>query len=209
MQKTQNKLIEEMNKLFSKKHQPFGKGKFYQSYEPLNIDGMRKTKLRFKKYKLNEFISRKSTVLDIASNCGFFANYICPYVRFVHGFDSEPELVEISNLLASYLNNNAKFEINTFEKFKTSLKYNVVLSLAIHKWLSISTTDFCDKLLSLLFNNGYLVIESHEISKRKNDKEYPKICIILSQNLTKIYEGKIKDDGVVKRKFSIWQKTIN
>ena len=41
------------------------------------------------------------------------------------------------------------------------------------------------------------------------DEQYHEICRYLKNDFVKLHEGTIKDDGIIKRLFSVWRKKEN
>ena len=206
--KTKNTLILALKKQLLSKQQNFGKGDFYQSYEPLQIKGMRKTEARFNTYGLEYLLNKEQTILDIGCNCGFFSIYVAKHVKEVDAFDSNSSLIKIAKLLEAFVDSgNTNFTINNFIDFETKKKYNVVFALAIHKWLPLCSLGFCKKIQSFVKPNGIILLESHRLNKNNikyKDTKYNDICRKF-ENLIRIKSGIIKDTKI-EREFSIWKK---
>ena len=192
--------------IYAKEHQDFGNGIFYQSYEPLGIKGFRPTEDRFHIYGIEAFLSKDKTVLDVGCNCGFFDNYVAKYVKSIMGLDVNRSLVDIAQRTASFLgNDNLTFVSCPYTKFRSKQKYDVIFLLAIYRWAQMDYTDFCDKTLSFLKDDGTILLESHNMPWEKSKKRnfpYKRICNYLTSKNLKM----VKNGSIAKRKFSIWKK---
>ena len=199
----------EIERIFNERKQDFGKGGFYQSFEPLGWDGQRKTQLRFEAYALEKFFSKDHDVLDAGCNSGFFANFLSPFVKSVDGFDNNASLIKMANTLARYLKNaNATFHVSDFSSFIPRKKYDLVMACALHQWIKLNEKDFCDTIRKWLKDGSYVLVESHQIDK---DKQYDKIIKYLKtvgfQNKHKgtTVEKVSKRNRKIKRAFSLWK----
>lgn len=204
-----NELLKKITDIFKSDIQLFGKGKFYQSYEPLGIDGVRKTENRFNIYKLNKYILPIYGVLDIGCNCGFFSLYVSQYCKEVDAIDNNKNLIEIGKMVCSFLCLPVSFFCSDIINFNFDKRYDFIIMAAVHGWIKLSAEEIVVKVSNLLNNGGKILLESHRILRNKKkykDDKYCKITSFLSNNFEMIYKGNIKDDGIIKRKFSIWQK---
>lgn len=196
----------ELFEKFKKTNQNFGRGSYYQGFEPWGIPGQRPTKLRFDTYKLRDILSKDQDVLDIGCNVGFFDNYISEFVKSVDGIDFNEKLIEIANDFKKHTGcQNANFFVDSFEKFNTQKTYDVVLSLAIHWHLQMTFENYINKIDSILNSGGYLLIESHDPYKEDSDWKQ-KINYIISKNYSEVSSGNIKDDNKIYRVFNILKK---
>lgn len=154
---------------------------FYQGFNEINLDGCRTTEKRFEIYKIEKYLSREKTVLDIGSNCGFFSLYVSRYVNHVDGVEINPSLISIANDTKEYLGiQNTTFHHSSFEDFKTEKKFDVVFSLAndstIDRNTKFSFIEYIQKIINLLKKNGLLIFESQaEDVLDKQIKFFPKL----------------------------------
>lgn len=199
---------EKLFKILNPREQTFGRGKFYQSLPQLSIIGQRSTEKRFKIYKLEKILNKDQEVLDIGCNVGFFDIFISKHIKHIDGIDINKKLIYIGNMVKNYLKiNNISFFDCSFEDFKLDKKYDMVFLFAIYHWTSYSFTEFLFKVKKLLKPNGYIIIESHNI--HTIDKTFDeRISYIEKMALKKLWDGKIKDDGDIERKYAILQLTM-
>lgn len=190
-----SELHKRLNELVVEKGPSFGKGKFYQSYEPLDIIGQRSTEDRFDQYKIKTILKPDFKVLDIGCNCGFFSLYVARYVKLVHGVEPNKALVEAGKIVSDYLKlDKCKFIRKGFSGFQSKQKYDLVLSLAAHKWVKMPLAGYIDKIKSHLEPKGYLFIESHHLGLYDNDWKY-KLKLIKSRGFTQLWKGDSSEVG--------------
>ena len=199
---------EKLLKILNTKKQTFGRGKFYQSLPQLNIIGQRPTEKRFKIYELENILNKDQEVLDIGCNVGFFDIFISKHIKHIDGIDINKKLIYIGNIVKNYLKiNNISFYHCSFEDFKLDKKYNIIFLFAIYHWTSYSFTEFLFKVKKLLKPNGYIIIESHNI--HTIDKKFDeRISYMEKMSLKKLWDGKIKDDGNIERRYAILQSKM-
>lgn len=201
-----SELHKSLNKSFHRYSKEFGRGKFYQGLKSIFIAGQRPTEERFKAYGMKKFLKKNFRVLDIGSNCGFFSLYVSQFVNLVDGIEKDPYMIEIANKTKKYLKvKNCTFHNSAFEEFKANKKYDCIMSFAVHRRVGHSLEGYLNMLDSIINKNGILVIESHDINKEDanfgND-----IKAALGKKYAIAKEGKIKDDGIVERKFIVLRK---
>ena len=141
---------------------------FYQGFDEIKIEGCRPTEKRFERYKIEKYLTKDKTVLDIGSNCGFFSLYISRFVGHVDGVEINPYLVAIANDTKAFLKiDNAEFHDTEFEKFNIQKKYDLVLSFANDSTIDDNTKfsfqEYIKKIISLLNDNGILLFESQAL----------------------------------------------
>lgn len=195
-----------IKKVFNLEKQQFGRGNFYQSFEKLNIKGLRPTNYRIKKYNLLKYLKKDDKVLNIGSNVGFLDLTLSEYVNNITGIEYNKYLYNIANMTKDFLNiKNVNFINQDFNKAIFKEKFNVVLSFAVHYWLQINLKDYIEKIYNLLEKDGIFVIESHEtiITDIDFDKN---INNFINNKFEILYYGKIKDDNIIERNFFILKK---
>jgi protein-L-isoaspartate O-methyltransferase len=184
----------------------FGRGIFYQSFEDYGIEGQRPTSKRFEIYQLKKYLNSNMEVLDIGSNCGFFALYIAKYVRLVEGLEINKSLVNISKVSKVLFKiNNAHFYQCDFKKYKFTKHYDFIFSFAVHFWIGMNIEKYAIKLWELLKENGYLLFESQNIDKQDSDW-ITKMDIFCKNGFEIIFEGSLQDDNKISRKFTLFKK---
>jgi cyclopropane fatty-acyl-phospholipid synthase-like methyltransferase len=190
-------------KLLELKGKSFGTGKFYQSLEKLGIQGVRPTESRFQMYQLEKILSKNMSVLDIGCNCGFFCIHMSYYVNLAHGIEPNKALVQVGRVTTDYLNiSNCEFFPVGWNEFKPDRKYQLILSLAAHKWVKDPLRNYISRVKNMLDDGGYFFIESHHLGKYDKDWK-KKISIIESFGFKELWNGDSSEPGRP-RKFSMF-----
>ncbi|MFW6008538.1 MAG: methyltransferase domain-containing protein [archaeon] len=196
----------DLKKRFLKKTQQFGVTEFYQSYPPLYFPGTRNTLCRFQIYNLKNKLNKNQEILDIGGNIGFFSAYLSKFVKQIDLIEYNKELSEIGNILIKKEKIKNMSIINKdFKIFKTTKKYDVVLSLAIHQWVNLKFEDYIERINFFLKKNGVLLIESHFIFDKSGDRIYSKLKKIKEFKI--LQKGIIDDDNGRIREF-FWLKKV-
>lgn len=156
---------------------------FYQGFEEIQIDGWRPTEKRFRHYKIDKYLSKEKTVLDIGCNCGFFSLYTSRFVKHVDGVEINPYLVAIAEDTQEYLKiKNATFHVSSFENFKTDKFFDIIFSFAndstIDKNTKFNFSEYVEKIFSLLVIKGLLIFESQAADNLPPTKFTPKFEFI-------------------------------
>ena len=175
---------------FKKQEQFFGKGKFYQSFPRLKIDGMRPTDERIQRYQIQKFVKKSDDVLDLGCNCGFFDLSVAEWVSSVTGIEYNEALVAIGNMARDGLKiNNVHFVASDYEswKKKNKKKFDVIFSFAVHYWFKVKPYNYAKDLSKMLNTGGILFFESQDI---KGDKDYPRfVAEFKCRNFKEILRG--------------------
>ena len=104
---------------------------FYQGFDEIKIDGCRPTEKRFEKYKIEKYLSKNKSALDIGSNCGFFSLFVSRFLDHVNGVEINPYLISVSNDTKNYLKiTNVTFIHRKFEEFQPDEKFDIIFSFA-------------------------------------------------------------------------------
>lgn len=186
----------------------FGRGKIYQSFPRLGIEGQRPTDIRIQEYKMNDVLLDNMDVLDIGCNIGFLDLSIADKVGSVTGIDNNECLIDIAQNVASMLNiENATFSSGDFKEWikNNNAKYDAIFSFAVHYWIGMKPRDYARVVSELNREGGYLFFESQDIEKVDNDfDEY--IDGFKDEGYQIQSEGMIKDDGIISRRWLVMKK---
>ena len=175
----------------------YGQGYFYQSFERINLSGLRNSKKRIEQYKILEEIKNKE-IIDIGSNSGFILFQLDNVFKNATGIEYNPKLIEVALKVKSFLNiKNIFFIKSDFLKHNFNNKsFDFILSLANHSTYDkgIYSTDlYFEKCNQLLKPGGFLFIEGHHPNYEKiQDFE------ILILNFIKKYNFQIKNENFLK-----------
>tara|TARA_B100000212_G_C27361653_1_gene528470 strand:+ start:922 stop:1692 length:771 start_codon:yes stop_codon:yes gene_type:complete len=207
--KSKDYRIDRIMETFFSNYQQFGRNNFYQSLPELKISGQRSTEKRLRIYELKKFITKKTSVLDIGSNCGFLSLTVSKLAKSVNGLEPNSSLTKISNDTKKLLKiKNCKFVNKNFKDFETNKKFDVILSFAVHFWVNTLFYNFLKKIIKMLKLNGYLILESHELKHIDRDFE-SRIKILENLGFIVVKKGFIEESKDFKRKFVIVQKKIS
>ncbi len=191
--------------VFDQKSQNFGRGNFYQSYDEINIPGQRPTEKRFDIYQLKKYLKPTDAVLDIGCNCGFFANYTGSFVAKVDGIEINSTLCEIGAITRTYLNRpHCTFYCSDFNNYKPVGKYDMIYSFAVHHWIGMDIKAYFRKLKLLLNPEGKIVFESQNLETVDSDFD-EKVTKIEKEGFRILERGDLKDDGIIHRKFVVFE----
>lgn len=136
---------------------------FYQTHPDLNIRGLRPTVSRYNNYRLGNYLTQSSKVLDVGSNLGLFSLYVSKFVQNVVGVEINKDLVYIAELAQSALKvKNIEFVHGDITQIlDLNQKFDFVFSFSIHGHLKISLQSYLDILGRYLTDKGLILIESH------------------------------------------------
>jgi 2-polyprenyl-3-methyl-5-hydroxy-6-metoxy-1,4-benzoquinol methylase len=143
----------------------YGEGYFYQSFQKLNISGLRNTEERIRCMDLAVHVKGRK-VLDIGCNTGFLSLSVADHASYLEGFDINSYLAEIANRVSDFLGiENVNFKTSRFEGYATSERFDVVLSFANHSTYDKNTEQdlrsYFQRCHDLLVPDGVLLFESH------------------------------------------------
>jgi cyclopropane fatty-acyl-phospholipid synthase-like methyltransferase len=180
--------------------------KFYQTYKPLGITGQRDSEERFRHYRIKEIARPDFEVLDIGCNYGFLSLYIAEHVKIVHGLEPVEKSYKIGKLVRNYIGEDCvKVFPKKWVEFKPSIKYDLVLSLAVHKWVGVPFEKYITRVKKMLKPQGYFLIESH--CKIIYDTDWDrKVDLIKSNGFTQLWKGDSSEGGRV-REFVMFRFT--
>jgi 16S rRNA G527 N7-methylase RsmG len=118
------------------------------------------------KETLRKFISKKSKVLEVGSNVGFFSLYIADKVQSVDMVEMNEKLVCVYKKAKDYLKvSNANIFNMYIKKFKPNKKYDIIFSFAVHKWVGMPLKEYLMLLKNLLDKEG--ITDDHNRKIRK------------------------------------------
>ena len=197
-----DKLKEEIYLILGK-DQDFGRGQFYQSLEEIGVKGQRPTEKRIEIYGLKDLVKGKC-VFDIGCNCGFMDLRLALDAKYVHGIEYNAGLIRIAEKVKKHLKReNVSFEVGDFKEYKVKQKYDIILSFAVHYWIGLPIDEYCQKVVSMLCEGGYLIFESQN---RLVDTEFANYCCEFERiGLKSIRKSSICDDGNLERLFYVFQ----
>lgn len=186
---------------------------FYQGFDEIKINGCRPTEKRFARYKIEKYLSKNKTALDIGSNCGFFTIYVARFLTHIDGIEINPFLVEIGKDVAEYLKvNNVNFYASSFEKFTTQKQYDIIFSLANDETIDGNTSftfrEYVEKIIQLLKHSAYLIFETVS-QDAYNPKRFKPKLELLKNYFTILDDRMVKSEypiNVPERRFLILQK---
>jgi hypothetical protein len=143
-------------------------GYAYQGLERIGISGCKPSGQRLAQYDIHEYLADHPTILDVGSNCGFFAVELSRHASMVHGIELNPYLNQLTACAASFLGvTNLRQVQQDFTTFWTQDRFDVVFSLSNHHTidgnLALSFEEYVAKLYYLIAENGVLMFESHNI----------------------------------------------
>ncbi len=194
-----------LEQIFHRQSQNFGRGNFYQAYDEIGVSGQRPTEKRFEIYQLKKYLKPTDIVLDIGCNCGFFANYTASFVSKVDGIEINPTLCEIGSVTRTYLKRfHCTFYCSDFNNYVPIEKYNMIYSFAVHHWIGMDIKEYFNKLKLLLKPRGKIVFESQNLETVDKDFD-EKVITIEKEGFRVLEKGDLKDDGVIFRKFVIFE----
>lgn len=189
-----NELILEASREW--KSYDYGEGYFYQGCSRVGITGLRDTDARVNAMRLNELLKGKS-VFEIGCNSGFLTSAISDAAERVVGFDINPYLIRMAELVAGHLDQtNLEFSVDSFEHVTSGACYDAVLSFANHSTYDGNTqqsiAEYFKRCKAFLKPGGILVFESHPPEHEGDGLEG--VCGIIG-DLFEIIERRILDDG--------------
>ena len=186
---------------------------FYQGLDEIKISGCRPTEKRFRRYKIEKFLSKKFSALDIGSNCGFFTIYVSKYLGSIDGVEINPYMVKIANDTRDFLKiDNVNFYTSSFEEFEPKRKYDFVFSLAndetVDGLTKFTFTEYTQKIADLLNERGILAFES-QAKDAYYLKKFESKLEILKKNFNVLEQKIVKSEyplNVPNRYFLILQR---
>ena len=149
----------------------------YQSFRKIGFDGVRDTDYRFEVYKLKDYTTKDSVVLDMGCATGFLSMQVAEFAKEVHGVEERDYLHNISNLVKTALEiDNCTFYNKHVMNHYPTIKYDVVLSLSVHHWSVDKCKQYFDKINQLLKVGGVFLFESHHFKNDEAYKYYQLLC---------------------------------
>ena len=188
---------------------------FYQGFDEIKINGCRSTEKRFRRYKIEKFLSKQFSALDIGCNCGFFTIFASRYLDFMEGVEINPYLVEIANDTKNFLKiKNVSFYNSRFEDFEPNHNYDVIFSLANDETIDGNTKftfeEYIQKIYNLLNENGFLIFETVSPDTYEPRLFQPKLKL-LKKKFVVLEDKMVKSEypkNVPERRFLILKKLL-
>ena len=188
---------------------------FYQGFDEIKINGCRSTEKRFRRYKIEKFLSKQFSALDIGCNCGFFTIFASRYLDFMEGVEINPYLVEIANDAKNFLKiKNVNFYNSRFEDFEPNHNYDVIFSLANDETIDGNTKftfeEYIQKIYNLLNENGFLIFETVSPDTYEPRLFQPKLKL-LKKKFVVLEDKMVKSEypkNVPERRFLILKKLL-
>ena len=188
---------------------------FYQGFDEIKINGCRSTEKRFRRYKIEKFLSKQFSALDIGCNCGFFTIFASRYLDFMEGVEINPYLVEIANDTKNFLKiKNVNFYNSRFEDFESNHNYDVIFSLANDETIDGNTKftfeEYIQKIYNLLNENGFLIFETVSPDTYEPRLFQPKLKL-LKKKFVVLEDKMVKSEypkNVPERRFLILKKLL-
>lgn len=175
---------------------------FYQTHPKIDVNGVRPTISRFNTYRLLDYLTKDSKILDIGSNTGFFSLYISSYVKVIDAVEMDNTFFSIANRTKEYLGiDNVHFYESDIKLFESRHKYDFVMSFAMHAWVGIEIEEYLNLLINFKNRDGLIIIESHIGNKdRENLKNaiFKSDLIIIEEGTTDDHLGNIRDFYLLK-----------
>ena len=152
----------------------YGEGMFYQSMPPIKLNGLRDTKKRIKKLRLDYYLQDK-TVLDIGTNIGAIPLSVKKNFKEFVGIDHNSDVIDIANKVRDYLNiENIKFICGDFMKHNFEKKFDLDLKKSYvvgDRWRDIDA-GFAANCKTIFIDKNYDEKLNHEPDFRvKNLKQ--------------------------------------
>ncbi|MFP4555865.1 MAG: class I SAM-dependent methyltransferase [Bacteroidales bacterium] len=195
-----------LRRQFLKTNQQFGTTDFYQNYPPLMISGKRDSLCRFAMYGLSQKVNSNTMLLDIGGNIGFFSAYISQFVKQVDIVEQNKSLTQVcKQLLKHQAISNVDVYNADFKEFTPNKKYDIVFSLAIHKWVELDFQEYLNKIRTYLNTGGLLLMESHLLFSLQGEDLEPQLkrC----EHFELVEKGQIDDhEGAIREFF--WLKAL-
>lgn len=174
----------------------YGEGYFYQSFPRIGITGLRDTEARVEAMGLRRLLAGKR-VLEIGCNTGFLALSIADVAESVVGFDINPHLIGIAEVVADHLGiTNTEFQVSSFEELSSGTPFDVVLSFANHATYDGNTRQsieaYFDRCRDLINSGGLLLFESHPAAYEGDGLVH--VCQVLDTTFS-VQDQRILDYG--------------
>ena len=154
-------------------------------------------------YNLLDYVNKSSKVLDLGCNRGYFGIYLSEDIGSYMGIDSDKKQIDIGRDTIRLRNMDNCILHN--EDFKgIDQKFDIILCLAFHSYVSMSMGKFGKCLLDMLNPNGYIFLEGHPPGYREEPAKYfDPLVSCLSKHLDIVHSKIILDRGL-KRPFRLF-----
>jgi cyclopropane fatty-acyl-phospholipid synthase-like methyltransferase len=159
-----------------------------------------------------KYLTPKSVVLDIGCNRGFFGIYLAPYIAEYIGIEHDYKELKygIDEAAKRNLHPRIRYKAQCFEAYIPVIKFDVILSLAVYRYLKMTMHDFAMKMDGMLKPGGYIIQECHPVNDVNfKTRIHDLIPIIEGELGMRRIDHKIFDDTTwrgKKRDFYVWRK---
>ena len=155
---TINKLeIEKFSKLAEEWWDPFGKFRTLHKFNPVRIKYIKEAIILNHSIKLKDKPLKKIEILDIGCGGGLLSEPMSKLGANVTGIDASRKNIEIAKIHAKKSSLNIEYFCSSPEKFKSDLKFDVILNMEIVE--HVEDVDFflksCTKFLK---KNGIMFV---------------------------------------------------
>lgn len=116
-------------------------------------------------YGLLKYLNKKSKVLDLGCNRGFFGTYLSPSISSYVGCEGDP-----NQLAHAQKKPNMRFISGEYKRVNES--FDVILCLAFHSYVNMSMVDFAKDLNSMCADGGTIFIEGHPKGYRGEPEQH-------------------------------------
>lgn len=160
---------------------------------------------RIKDYRLMNYVTKDSAVLDLGCNRGYFGIVLSPDILYYVGIESDSKQIAfgIEEATKRKLKNVGLYN----QKFNPNKEtFDIILCLAFHSYVDMSMFDFANYLMGALQPNGYLFLEGHPKDYRGEPYRYFNPLMTFLTGRLNIIEERYVKDRELKRPFIIFQK---
>ena len=151
------KEIEKFSKIAEEWWDPKGKFKPLHNFNPIRISYLKENIIKTFNLQKKDKILSGIKILDIGCGGGLLSEPMSRLGAEVFGMDASEKNIEIAKIHAKKSNLNIKYFCSSPEKFKTDLKFDVILNMEIIE--HVEDVDFflksCSKLLK---KNGIMFV---------------------------------------------------
>lgn len=184
----------------------------YQSLESILLPGTRPTATRLHTYGLHRWLAPHARALDIGCNHGFLLLGLADRLRAGLGFDISPTCIAVGQTVAKAIGkHHIELRRQDYQDFlaTTESGFDLIIACAVHRWIEMPLPAFGRTLHSLLNPGGLALIESQGRRSTKTIEAgfQESVAALAGDRFTLLHQGRICDDHLNLRGFSILQRT--